>query len=356
MYKWIRILSAFLVLLPLPAYATPLDLTTDGASGNIGIAFFIQTAEGSGTGVFQPFLRLQAPSSEMGVNSDGPYTMDEMAGPWTHELLVGDLRVTDLHGVQSVRFVLDIDETHATPLLSLDQLILFAAPVGTYNTLELLMANAEVLYDMGAGNKVLLNYALEPGNGDSDMAMYLPYDEVFRPHLGECLYLFCEFGASGGEWKSDDGFEEWATRGDDIPPELVCCIGEECLVTSGSECEDMGGTFLPDMDDCGPPNPCELPEDAPCCLGEDCFVTTEQVCSDVSGTWHPEWEDCGPPNPCVQVEAACCVCAECFVVTEEECERLGGDWLPDVPDCDPNPCQPSPTESGSWGWIKSIYR
>ncbi len=48
------------------------------------------------------------------------------------------------------------------------------------------------------------------------MLAYLPY-ALFSPHQTDYLYLFSEFGASGGGFSSNDGFEEWA-RVDGLPP------------------------------------------------------------------------------------------------------------------------------------------
>ena len=207
------------ILSAAPASAVILDLTTGGASGIIGSAYFVQVNDQStGTGVIDPFLRLQASGSEIGVNSDGPYTMDEKTGPFTHAIRVSEFGVTDLNGVQSVRFLLDINQTGAHPLLSLDQLKIYVAPTATYNTLSDLNTFATQLYDMGVGNKVYLDYSLEHGSGSGDMLAYLPYS-LLSPHQSKYLYLVSQFGATGGEYATNDGFEEWArVDGDPVAP------------------------------------------------------------------------------------------------------------------------------------------
>jgi hypothetical protein len=207
------------VLSAAPASAVILDLTTGGASGIIGSAYFVQVNDQStGTGVIDPFLRLQASGSEIGVNSDGPYTMDEKTGTFTHAIRVSEFGVTDLNGVQSVRFLLDINQTGANPLVSLDQLKIYVAPTATYNTLADLSTFATQLYDMGVGNKVYLDYSLEHGSGSGDMLAYLPYS-LFSPHQSKYLYLVSQFGATGGEYATNDGFEEWArVDGDPVAP------------------------------------------------------------------------------------------------------------------------------------------
>jgi hypothetical protein len=212
------LLAGLLVLLASPASAIILDLTTLGASGTIGQGFFTQVNnQSTGTGVIDPFLRIQANGSEQGVNSNGPYTMDEKQGTWTHAIHVSDFGQTDLGGVPSLRVLLDINQNGNSPLLSLDQFRIYSSSVGTYNTLAQLNANASLLYDMGAGNSIHLNYNLESGSGAGDMLAYLPY-AMFAPHQSEYLYLFSEFGATGGDYASNDGFEEWTRVDANAPP------------------------------------------------------------------------------------------------------------------------------------------
>jgi len=206
------------------ASATVLDLTTAGASGSIGSAFFIQVPDQStGTGIIAPFLRVQANDVEHGVNTDGPYTMDEKSGPWTHKILVSEFGVVDLNGTPSIRFLLDINQNNQNDaLLSLDMLRIYVAPVATYNTLGLLDANATKLYDMdpvgAADNWIKLDYDLNPGSGAGDMFAYLPYS-MFAAHSTEYLYLYSKFGdPAGGNLPSTDGFEEWAKVDIGAPP------------------------------------------------------------------------------------------------------------------------------------------
>ncbi len=153
----IRVVSAVACALILgaaiPASATILDLTTAGASGVIGSAFFIQIPERpTGTGLNDTFLRVQANGIEEGVNSDGPYTMDEKSGAWTHKIRVSDFGVTDLHGTPSIRFLLDIGQETSSPYLSLDRFKIYVSPTATYNTLGQLHDHATKLYDMDAGS------------------------------------------------------------------------------------------------------------------------------------------------------------------------------------------------------------
>jgi hypothetical protein len=203
-----------------PTFAVVLDLTTAGASGYIGAAWFKQVEnQPTGTGVIDPFLRVQANGSEQGVNSPGPYLMDEKSGIWTHAIHLSDFgAVTNPdNGVASIRVLLDIDETANAPLLSMDRLRIYTATVGTYNSLSQLDASGSLIYDLDAGsdNVVYLNYLLDNGSGSGDMLAYLPVS-LFAGHDTEWFYLYSQFGATGGDYVSDNGFEEWTRV--DAPP------------------------------------------------------------------------------------------------------------------------------------------
>lgn len=95
--------------------------------------------------------------------------------------------------------------------------------------------------------------------------------------------------------------------------------------------------------------------EAPCCIDEQCQILTEAECLAAGGTWHPELPDCGPPDPCAP-RHVCCVCELCYVVTQQECTDMAGTWYPDLDSCEPNPCTPSPADDSTWGEIKSLYR
>src|SRR5438067_13624257 len=96
-------LSALLVavgalLFATGARATVVDLI-NGDSGTItnsyGTATFDFTQpQPTGTGVIQPFLRVQNDPSEQGYNTSGGTPFDDKAGPWTHNLTYADLVTT----------------------------------------------------------------------------------------------------------------------------------------------------------------------------------------------------------------------------------------------------------------------
>lgn len=209
----ILVAAALILVGPAAAGAADLDLTSAGASGSFGTALFLQSdPQPTGTGVIDPFVRLMNNGSERGFNTDhSPLDgdlVDVKPGTWTHSVLVGSLTAVLHDGVPYVRFLLDINQTSANPLLSLDELRLYTATSPSLDSNAALFAE-NLVYDMGAGNRVLLDYDLNSGSGSGDMFLYVPA-ALFAGLENQYLYLYSVFGASGGDYATNDGFEEWA--------------------------------------------------------------------------------------------------------------------------------------------------
>ncbi|HUR03023.1 MAG TPA: PEP-CTERM sorting domain-containing protein [Nonomuraea sp.] len=185
--------------------ATALDLLNAGDSGFVNSAFFQQVPnQTTGTGVIEPFLRLQANGTEQGFNTSVNNVLDNKDGIWTHPLLVSDVPVVNLGGTNYFKVLLDINQTGANPLLSLDQLKIYRQATGNISTLGGL---TNEIYNLdGAGDTFIrLNYDLNPGSGAGDMFAYIPVKGT-----GDYFYLYSQFGTLNG---SNDGFEEWAKVG-----------------------------------------------------------------------------------------------------------------------------------------------
>jgi hypothetical protein len=226
-----------------PAY---LDLTTPGASGFLptdpnGVGAFFQQVDpqSTGTGVIDPFVRLQATGTEQGYNTDyRPLEFDEKTdATFTHSLKLSAIPQEKIDGVWYRKFLLDVNETLPGKLLSLDQLQISTAPStktlhgysadGTYG------GQATPRYDLdGAGDtSVLLNYALNHGSGSGDMFAYVP-DSTFAGLNGNntYVYLYSRFGDTA---PSDAGFEEWAV--------VNGTLRRQTFSISGMKFEDANG-------------------------------------------------------------------------------------------------------------------
>ena len=228
--KTIRIssLSALLItagalLFATGAHATVVDLI-NGNSGTItnsyGTAIFEFTQpQPTGTGVIQPFLRLQNDPSEQGYNTSGvtPGTpFDDKAGPWTHNLTFADLMTTavTINGQNYFKLLLDINEPGGSKsTISLDQLQFYTSTQGSLTTTNLSLLGT-LRYSFSAGDQVLMDAARNHGSGSGDMYAYIPVSAFAGTASTDFVYMYCAFG---GTDPSQGGFEEWALVVNPIP-------------------------------------------------------------------------------------------------------------------------------------------
>lgn len=199
------------------AYATTVDLVNSD-SGTINGALFEWTAaQPTGTGVIQPFVRIQANGTEEGYNTSfTPTPLDAKSGKWTHNLLLSDVPVVNVGGTDYLQFLLDINQTNVEKtggnLLTLNALQIYLGAAGNMHTTNI-SSLGTLIYDMGAGNSIELDYDRNPGSGAGDMYAYIPTSLITGSN--PYLYLYSAFGNPN---PSNDGFEEWATVGGPTPP------------------------------------------------------------------------------------------------------------------------------------------
>jgi len=188
------------------------DLTTLHAEWTSpeGVIFEQGGTKGSGTGQFEPFVRIQADDQEQGYNTDyRPLQFDEKtAANWTHALIYTHVPTVMIADVPYHEFKLDINERIGIyRYVSLDELLLFETD--DPNQHDYPVAWPTPIYDLGS-NYLKLNAELSSGLGGSDMSMYVP-DSLFthKPdgtHAHTYLTLYSKFGA---QIPSDDGYEDW---------------------------------------------------------------------------------------------------------------------------------------------------
>lgn len=236
--------TLILALLPVLAKADTLcaDLTTNGAFGTCNGALFLQiAARPTGSGVIDPFVRLDTnnPIND-GYNTDArPYAANNDAqttGTFDHSELeslialamggqvVNGVTLPGSSSQQYLELELDINQTGAHPLLSLDQLAVFFTNTGTDNPAITLDGSGNpimpafagsLIYNLdgGAVNRwIELNYALNSGSGSGDMLAFLP---VSTSQIAACgpgcdVTVFSSFGQQAGSFANNDGYEEWA--------------------------------------------------------------------------------------------------------------------------------------------------
>src|SRR3954470_8987238 len=197
------ILGAAFLFISAAQAAVVVDLTTAGSKGTINDAIFQQFGpQPTGTGVLNTFLRLQNDGSEQGYNMDfRKVDLDQLNDPSTRSLLLSEIPKVTIDDVVYREFLLDINESNNTPLLSLNDVQLFLGvqpnPIGYAN-----LGTPVYKMDGGGNNSVKLNYSLNSGSGSGDMLMYVS-DANFDPANGPYVTLFSRFGQAIAADNSD---------------------------------------------------------------------------------------------------------------------------------------------------------
>jgi len=201
------------------AQAASVDLTTAGSSATVNGAIYTQViSQPTGTGVFDPFLRLQQQGNnteEAAYNSDNVTNdnPDAKTDIHTHSLLLGDLVETGGY----YTFTLDLGEPGRTgseqSQVALSELKLY---LGTSGDLAPTIANVDTLgnlvynLDAGTDNTVVLA-DLTSGNGKSDYTVQIPKSafDAQADAQHQYVYLYSHFGPDPS---ADGSFEEWAAH------------------------------------------------------------------------------------------------------------------------------------------------
>jgi hypothetical protein len=204
------VFSAHALLFAIPAYGTLLDLTVE-YEGTINGAMFqrFSPETSTGTGLVEPFVRVQGKGVQEGYNTDGTVEFDTKSSVWTNSLLLSDVAVVPVEGVNYRGFLLDINQSKGSrSLLSLDELKVYLEPSGNLSAYPESFGSPVYDLDSGEDSWVKLDTGLAgSGSGSGDMLALIP-DSVFAGS-GQYVYLYSKFGMNES---CNGGFEEWATQ------------------------------------------------------------------------------------------------------------------------------------------------
>lgn len=215
---------AIILLIPSIASTTEasiIDLTTGpGSSGAINGGLFVFANEGGGTGMLDPFVRIQSGGTEQGYNTshrNAPFNAKK--GVWTHDLLLNEIPIITITGTDYFEFILDINESGGggNSFLSLDDIRIYTSAIGGQNTTTL--GDLGVLrfsMDAGEDSHIRLDASNTSGSGQTDMTAFIPVSAFAGANPDDFVYFYSAFGGLGtiGQQKygSSGGFEEWAVQ------------------------------------------------------------------------------------------------------------------------------------------------
>jgi len=153
------------VVLSVAASGEVVDLTGTNNTGRINRAEFDWTPEQpTGTGLIQPFLRVQANTTEQGYNTSGGTPFDEKSGPWTHDLQLSDLKLVQIGKVMYYEFLLDINEPGGSKsLITLDRLEFYTSIIPSQTTTDVSsLGSVRLIYLTGLICTAVSSYRRSP--------------------------------------------------------------------------------------------------------------------------------------------------------------------------------------------------
>jgi len=222
--------------------AGPLTLATSG--GSVQYIGSSANNQSSGTGIFDPFVRLQGTPTEQGYNTNGAVQFDTKTGTWTHAIKVNAIPIVPCLSDPSMscwELFNDINESNTAKRVSLNEvevwfttnpnLVGFVDPSG-------FPSGATEEYDF-SGN-ILIN-DVNQGSGRGDLRMLIPT----AGHTWDAntyFVLYSKWGTTPstqtatygtGGWGSDGGFEEWKVR--KTPNVSITKTADASSVNAGSD-------------------------------------------------------------------------------------------------------------------------
>lgn len=220
--------------------------------GNATVEYIGSSAsnQASGTGLFDPFLRLQGSPTEKGFNTcsqtscGGDVTQfDTKTGTWTKAILASAIPVVDcggdLAGTNCWELFVDINEGNSAKRVSLNEVEVWlttnARLTGYVDPTGFPAASgATQIYDFTGA--ILIN-DVNQGSGRGDLRYLIPVQPFAS---GDFFVLYSKWGTTSGTagnfgtggYTSEGGFEEWKVR--KAPNVTIVKTADAATVNAGS--------------------------------------------------------------------------------------------------------------------------
>ncbi len=229
--------------------AGPLNLASGASVEYIGSS---ANNQASGTGLFDPFVRLQGSPAEQGYNTDGTVQFDTKTGSWTHAIKVNAIPLVPCASDPTKtcwELFNDINDSNNAKRISLNDVELFFASGPDAATLtgydfSSPPAGTTVTKEYEFHGDILIN-DVNQGSGRGDLRMLIPtaghtWDAstyfVLYSQWGTTTGTAGNYGTGG--YASDGGFEEWKVR--KTPNVSIIKTADASTVDAGS---DIGFTI-----------------------------------------------------------------------------------------------------------------
>jgi uncharacterized repeat protein (TIGR01451 family) len=225
--------------------AGPLTLTPSG--GSVEYIGSSANNQASGTGLFDPFVRLQGSPTEKGYNTDGTVQFDTKTGTWTHAIKVNAIPIVDCDGTGSGTATCweifnDINESNTAKRISLNVVEVWfttSATLTGYVDPTGFPAASGATKEYEFNGNILIN-DVNQGSGRGDLRYLIP-TAGHTWTSATYFVLYSKWGTTPasqtanngtGPWTSDGGFEEWKVR--KTPNVSITKTADAASVNAGS--------------------------------------------------------------------------------------------------------------------------
>lgn len=191
--------------------------------GNALVAYIPSSGDdqASGTGLFDPFVRLQGSPTENGYNTNGAVQFDTKAGQWTKAIKASAIPQVpcEVDGDAELEtcweLFVDINEGNNAKYVSLTRMEIWFANSPT------LVGYNELTHTFGSGATLKYDFVGEiqihdvnQGSGRGDLRYLVPVQSFTAD---DWFVLYSEWGSTteapdGKTYASEGGFEEWKVR------------------------------------------------------------------------------------------------------------------------------------------------
>lgn len=313
--RWLALAVGVLVLM-LGAAAVALALISDSGTHNVIVADSgsSQTADlgnatveyigssasnqSSGTGIFDPFVRLQGSPTEAGYNTDGTVEFATKTGKWTKAILASAIPVVDcegdLAGTDCWELFVDINESNTAKYVSLNEVEVWLTQDSELSGYPAnFLTDATKVYDFSGA---ILIHDVNQGSGRGDLRYLIPVQEFAS---GDFFVLYSQWGTGGGTsgdtapdgktWGSEGGFEEWKVR--KAPNVTIVKTADALTVNAG---QNIGFTITVTNGGAADATGVTISDPLPGGSGVDWAESPDNPDCSISGSPPNETLNCGP--------------------------------------------------------------
>ena len=193
------------------AQAAIVDLNRSNSGTANGALFEVGSIHPAGTGVFQPFLTIQANGTEQGYNGTNNNFDTKRVPQWNHEIRFSDMSQTVINGTAYFGFAIDVNEPNGG---GKDDISLLSLRLYTSSTMQNSTSTdrngvfngslGTLRYDLG--NNEVYYVDRHRGSGESDINVYIPVSAFAGTQANDFVYMYQRWG--GADSMSEGGFEE----------------------------------------------------------------------------------------------------------------------------------------------------